>query len=91
MIVWTLHNNYNHVNSAGVGASVFIGGYVWLGARSIVLRGIIIDKGAVFAGAAVATRVDPYSAAIGVPAKIISQRESQKYDYSPGEDKTHVS
>lgn len=48
---------------------------VWIGARSVILPGVIIGKGAVIAAGAVVTKnVEPYSIVGGVPAKFIKYR-----------------
>jgi acetyltransferase-like isoleucine patch superfamily enzyme len=52
-----------------------IGSDVWVGARAIVLRGVIIGDGAVVAAGAVVSRdVAPYGIVAGVPAREIRQR-----------------
>jgi len=49
---------------------------VWIGARSIILPGVKLCKGAVIAAGAVVTRnVEPYTIVGGVPAKKIGVRE----------------
>jgi acetyltransferase-like isoleucine patch superfamily enzyme len=53
-------------------APIMIGNHVWLGARSIILKGVSIGDGAVVAAGAVVTRdVPPKTLVAGVPAKII--------------------
>lgn len=48
---------------------------VWIGAGSIILKGIKISKGAVIAAGSVVTKdVEPYSIYAGVPAKMIKKR-----------------
>lgn len=52
-----------------------IGSDVWIGARAIIMDGVIIGHGAVVAaGAVVSKDVLPYSIVGGVPAKIIKYR-----------------
>ena len=54
-----------------------IGHDVWIGHGAIVLPGITIGTGAVVgAGAVVTKNVEPYTVAVGVPAKPIRQRFS---------------
>lgn len=49
---------------------------VWIGARSIVLPGVTIRKGAVISAGAVVTKdVDEYTVVGGDPAKLITARE----------------
>ncbi|MDO5812886.1 MAG: CatB-related O-acetyltransferase [Bacillota bacterium] len=48
---------------------------VWIGANSIINRGITVGQGAVIASGAIVTKnVDPYSIVAGVPAKVIGYR-----------------
>jgi virginiamycin A acetyltransferase len=56
-----------------------IGNDVWIGANSIIKRGIKIDDGAIIgAGAVVLNDVPPYSIVAGVPARIIRYRFSEE-------------
>lgn len=49
---------------------------VWLGAGSKVLDGIRIGRGSIIgAGSVVTSDIEPYSIAVGVPAKVIKKRE----------------
>ena len=60
---------------------VTIGNDVWIGAHSVILRGVIVGNGAVIAAGAVVTKdVPAYSIVAGVPAKVIRNRlpEEQK-------------
>lgn len=57
--------------------SVIIGNDVWIGAQSIIMRGVTIGDGAVIAGGSVVTKdVPPYAIYGGVPAKLIKFRFS---------------
>jgi len=48
---------------------------VWLGARSIIIAGVKIGRGAVVAAGAVVTKdVEPYTVVAGVPATIVRKR-----------------
>lgn len=59
-----------------VSKPVVIGDDVWIGARSIILKGVHIGKGAVIAAGAVVTKdVPEYAIVGGVPAKVIKYRE----------------
>jgi acetyltransferase-like isoleucine patch superfamily enzyme len=54
---------------------VVIGNDVWIGARAIILDGVVIGNGAIVgAGAVVTSYVPPYAVVGGVPAKIIRYR-----------------
>lgn len=49
---------------------------VWIGTRSIILKGIRIGKGSIIGAGSVVTKdVKPYSIVGGVPAKLIRMRE----------------
>jgi acetyltransferase-like isoleucine patch superfamily enzyme len=57
---------------------IILEGDNWIGANSIILRGVTIGKGAVVAAGSVVNKdVEPYSIVGGVPAKIL------KYRFSP--------
>lgn len=57
---------------------VIIGDDVWLGARSIILPGVVIGKGATIAAGSVVTRnVPEFTVAGGVPAKIIKTKDTK--------------
>ena len=59
---------------------IIIEGDNWIGANSIILKGVRIGKGSVVAAGALVTKdVPPYSIVGGVPASVISMR--------PGRDK----
>jgi acetyltransferase-like isoleucine patch superfamily enzyme len=48
---------------------------VWIGARAIILGGVVIGKGSIIAaGSVVKTSVPPYSIVAGVPAKVLRSR-----------------
>ncbi len=56
-------------------ADVVIGRDVWLGARAIVLPGVVIGDGCVVGAGAVVTRSLPAgSIAVGVPARVVGRR-----------------
>lgn len=57
---------------------VIIGNDVWLGARVVVTAGVSIGDGCIVGAGAVVTRdLPPGSIAVGVPARIVSQRPSE--------------
>ena len=56
-------------------APVVIEDEVWLGAGVIVLKGVRIGKGAVVgAGSVVAGNIEPFTIAVGTPARVVKQR-----------------
>ena len=56
---------------------------VWLGARSIVLAGVKIGRGAVVGAGAVVTKdVEPFTIVAGVPAKVVKHRFVDQNDIS---------
>ena len=64
----------------------------WIGANSIILKGVVVGVGAVIAAGAVVTKdVPPYSIVGGVPAKVIKMRKNdclntEKFDILQGEN-----
>lgn len=76
-----LDNDFHALTVDGVqqpsAAPVHIGDRVWLGTRSVVLKGVTIGAGAVVAAGAVVTSDVPASAVVGgVPAKVIGHADS---------------
>lgn len=91
VMIWTLQHDYNDVAFKGVGSSVSIGDYVWMGSRSIILPGVSIGKYAIVAAGSVVTKnVEPYSVVGGIPAKVIRIREIKEYNYNPCEFRMHM-
>jgi len=63
---------------------IVIEGDNWIGANSVILKGVTIGRGAVVAAGAVVTKdVPPYAIVGGCPAKVI------KYRFTPEEIKEH--
>lgn len=61
--------------SPNEGDVVTIGRDVWVGANSIILGGIKIGEGSIVgAGSVVTKSLDPYSIAVGNPARLIGRR-----------------
>lgn len=68
-----------------VDSPVFVGDYVFIGPRAVVMPGVKIGKGAIVAAAAVVTKdVPPYAVVAGVPAKIIGERKLKDLHYALG-------
>lgn len=59
-----------------ISSPIHIGADVWIGANSIVLKGVSIGDGAIVAAGSVVTKsVEPYTIVAGVPAKFIKSRD----------------
>ena len=75
--IWTLEHDVNDPQHISVGADVVIDDYVWIGARSTIMPGVKIGKGAVVGTCALVTKdVPPLAIVGGIPAKIIGQRKN---------------
>lgn len=76
-IIWTLGHDVNGLKHDSWGGDTTIGDYVWIGARSTIMPGITIGKGAVVGTCSVVTKDVPENAIVaGVPAKIIGYRNN---------------
>lgn len=79
-------NNHNFskvdmpINEQGLTAlGITIGNDCWLGSGVKVMDGITIGQGSVIGAGSVVTKdIPPYSVAVGVPAKVIRKRMSEK-------------
>lgn len=64
-----------HAAGMGVSRSVTIGCGVWLGAGAAVLPGCSVGEGAVIGAGSIVTRdIEPWTIAVGCPAKLIRKR-----------------
>jgi acetyltransferase-like isoleucine patch superfamily enzyme len=76
-------HNYNNVNipirlQEGEKLKIRIENDVWLGASVNIMPGVTIGKGTVIgSGAVVTSDIPAYSVAVGVPAKVIGNREEK--------------
>ncbi|HEX2986183.1 MAG TPA: DapH/DapD/GlmU-related protein [Caproiciproducens sp.] len=58
---------------------IIIGDDVWIGARTVILPGVTVERGAVIAAGAVVTRnVPAFSVVAGVPARVIKYRGQEE-------------
>ena len=71
-----------NINMQGhISAPIIIEDDVWIGANSIIIKGVTIGTGSVIAAGAVVTKsVPPYCVYGGVPAKLIKKRSQVKYE-----------
>jgi acetyltransferase-like isoleucine patch superfamily enzyme len=75
VMIWTLQHDYNDPKFTLEGGEVKVGDYAWLSARSIILPGVSIGRGAVVAAGAVVTKdVAAHTVVGGIPAKKIGER-----------------
>lgn len=78
-----LYNNFYGICGNTVSYDRFelpceIGNDVWIGANSIILRGVKIGNGCVIGANSVVTKdIPPYAIAVGSPAKVIKYRFSE--------------
>lgn len=76
-------HDYKELGLPDTAASITVGDYVWIGARSIILQGVTIGEGAVVAAGSVVTKdVLPYTIVAGVPAGKIKIREVKRVETS---------
>lgn len=72
--IFTLEHDPNSVSLENCGAAVWVGDFVFVGARAMILAGVTIGEGAVVAAGAVVTKdVEPCIIVGGVPAKPIGE------------------
>ena len=82
--ILTLDHDPHSLNFATKKGPVRIDDYVWIGARTTIVPGVSLGKGAVIGAGAVVTKdVADFIIAAGVPAKPIGQRDSG-LNYDPG-------
>lgn len=74
-IVWTLSHDPSSPEHATFSKNVIIEDYAWIGARSIIMPGVTIGKGAVIAAGSIVTKDVPSMSIVGGnPAKHIKTR-----------------
>lgn len=76
-IIWTLGHDVNGLKHDSWGGQTTICDYVWIGARSTIMPGVTIGRGAVVGSCSVVTKdVPENSIVVGVPARIIGYRNN---------------
>lgn len=69
-------HDHKQLNLPDTAASIVVGDYAWIGARSIILQSVTIGEGAVVAAGSVVTKdVPAYTVVGGCPARVIKERE----------------
>lgn len=75
--IWTLSHDINNPQHAVFGRPVIIEEHCWIGARSSILPGVTVGKGAVVGTCSVVTRdVEPETVVAGNPAHRIGLRSN---------------
>lgn len=76
-VIWTLGHDVNGLKHDSCGAQTTIDDYVWIGARSTIMPGVSVGRGAVVGTCSVVTKDVPENAIVaGVPAKVIGYRNN---------------
>lgn len=83
VIAWDvliMDTDYHEIDEKGISSiPVKIGNHVWIGCRSLILKGVTIGEGAVIgAGSIVLNNVPPNTLVGGVPAKILKRNITWK-------------
>lgn len=72
--VWITDTDYHRLNDGEDIAPVLIGDEVWIGAKSMILKGVTVGRGAVIAAGSVVTKDVPERALVaGNPATVIRE------------------
>lgn len=73
--VTIIDSDYHSINDSLVSMPITIGNNVWIGCKSIILKGVTIGDGAVIAaGSVVSKDVPPHTLVGGVPAKVLKEQ-----------------
>lgn len=67
-----MDTDYHSINGQEISRPVKIGNHVWVGCKSVILKGVTISDGAIIAAGSVVTKDVPANCLVaGVPAKVI--------------------
>ena len=94
-LIISQNHNYNHgekiaYDETYICKDIIIENNVWLGNRIIVLVGTTIREGAIIqAGSLVVSNIPKYAIAVGHPAKVFSNRDTEHYKRFKLENKFH--
>ena len=70
---------------------VVIGDYVWIGSHVIVMPGVTIGKGAVIGAGSIVTKdVPPMAVVAGNPARVLSYRNIERFEYLEKNDLSFI-
>ncbi|MBP5699215.1 MAG: acyltransferase [Alphaproteobacteria bacterium] len=91
-LVLTENHNYEGTeipyDSTMIQKDVYIGDFVWIGARVLILPGTKIGEGAIIQGGAVVHgEIPPYAIAGGNPAKVFKYRDIEHFKKLKAEQK----
>ena len=68
-------HDYRERSLPDTAATITVGDYAWIGARTTILPGVSIGEGAVIGANSVVTHeIPPWTVAVGSPAKVIKER-----------------
>ena len=85
--IWTLEHDPNDPEHGTRGGGVTIEDHVWIATRVTILPNVTIGRGAVIGcGSVVTKNIPPMAIAVGVPAKVIGERDNPltyKLNYNP--------
>lgn len=77
--MWSKKRDFEFLKPATRPELVNIGNDVWIGANAMIMRGVTIGDGAVVGAGSIVTKdVPPYAIVVGVPARVIRYRFSEK-------------
>lgn len=85
VMIWTSQHDIHDPEMRAIEEKVVVEDYVFIGPRAIILPGVTIGRGAVVAAGAVVTKDVPAKTIVGgVPAKKISERQVDEFNYALG-------